>query len=117
MSSQIIAGYGYAQADEAGMNKHEIVPPTTVGESHHDNEVSSDEKKEKSYDDQVVETVHHNEDEDEDEDDGFDYNVTDDDRVNLRRVPAPIPWTAFLIAFCELSERLSYYGTTIVFQK
>lgn len=120
MTSQIIAGYGYAQADEAGLHKHEIVPPTHVEGLHHSSKISSDEKssdakKEKASEDgQIVETVHH---ENEEEDDGLDYNVTDEDRVNLRRIPAPIPWTAFLIAICELSERFSYYGTTQVFQK
>lgn len=33
----------------------------------------------------------------------------------LQRVPGHIPWTAFTIAFIELCERFSYYGTTAVF--
>ena len=32
----------------------------------------------------------------------------------LRRVSAPIPWAAYTVAFVELCERFSYYGTTIV---
>lgn len=32
----------------------------------------------------------------------------------LRRISAPIPWPVYTIAFVELCERFSYYGTTIV---
>lgn len=32
----------------------------------------------------------------------------------LRRVPDKIPWRAYTIAFVELCERFSYYGTTVV---
>lgn len=32
----------------------------------------------------------------------------------LRRVSAPIPWAVYTVAFVELCERFSYYGTTIV---
>jgi POT family proton-dependent oligopeptide transporter len=40
---------------------------------------------------------------------------TFEDLKTLRRVPAKIPLTLFSIAFIELCERFSYYGTTIVF--
>ncbi|TFY52428.1 hypothetical protein EVJ58_g10024 [Rhodofomes roseus] len=40
---------------------------------------------------------------------------TDEERVSLRRVADAVPWNAFLIAFVELGERFSYYGTTVVF--
>lgn len=33
----------------------------------------------------------------------------------LRHVPDVIPWMTYLIAFVELAERFSYYGSTIVF--
>ncbi|PYI13624.1 MFS peptide transporter [Aspergillus violaceofuscus CBS 115571] len=33
----------------------------------------------------------------------------------LRRVAGKIPWTAYTVAFVELCERFSYYGTTAVF--
>lgn len=33
---------------------------------------------------------------------------------SLRRVAGQVPWTAFTIAFVELCERFSYYGTTAV---
>lgn len=33
----------------------------------------------------------------------------------LRRVSGQVPWTAYTIAFVELCERFSYYGTTAVF--
>lgn len=39
---------------------------------------------------------------------------TEDEMKTLRRVPDKIPWKAFPIAFVELCERFSYYGTTVV---
>ncbi|KAE9983941.1 hypothetical protein BLS_003346 [Venturia inaequalis] len=42
-------------------------------------------------------------------------HISDDDLKNLRRVSGKIPWVAFTIAFVELCERFSYYGTTVVF--
>ena len=32
----------------------------------------------------------------------------------LRRVCGKVPWSAYTIAFVELCERFSYYGTTVV---
>lgn len=107
MDSQLVAGYGFAQADEAGLDKHEILPPH-IGHDSHADHVVSDDKKGKDID--VTEVI-------EQSDGEYDYNVSDDDRVNLRRVPAPMPWTAFLVAVCELAERFSYYGTTQAFTK
>jgi POT family proton-dependent oligopeptide transporter len=43
------------------------------------------------------------------------YNITENDLKTLRRVSGKIVWVAFTIAFVELCERFSYYGTTIVF--
>ncbi|KAG9234524.1 putative peptide transporter ptr2 [Amylocarpus encephaloides] len=40
---------------------------------------------------------------------------TEEDLATLRRVSGIIPWTAYTIAFVELCERFSYYGTTAVF--
>jgi len=40
--------------------------------------------------------------------------VSEHDLKTLRRVSGKIPWSAFSIAFVELCERFSYYGTTIV---
>ncbi|KAF2867136.1 POT family-domain-containing protein [Massariosphaeria phaeospora] len=40
---------------------------------------------------------------------------TDVELATLRRVPAPIPWKVYTIAFVELVERMSFYGTTAVF--
>ncbi|ETI28381.1 hypothetical protein G647_00830 [Cladophialophora carrionii CBS 160.54] len=45
----------------------------------------------------------------------LDDEVTEADLHTLRRVSGKIPWTAFTIAFVELCERFSYYGTTVVF--
>lgn len=39
---------------------------------------------------------------------------TNDELANLRRVAGKIPWAAYTIAFVELCERFSYYGTTAV---
>lgn len=39
---------------------------------------------------------------------------TTDELANLRRVSGKIPWSAYTIAFVELCERFSYYGTTAV---
>lgn len=39
---------------------------------------------------------------------------TEEDLATLRRVSGQIPWTAFAVAFVELCERFSYYGTTAV---
>lgn len=46
--------------------------------------------------------------------DSDDDEVTDEDLRTLRRVSGKIPWTAFTVAFVELCERFSYYGTTVV---
>jgi POT family proton-dependent oligopeptide transporter len=40
---------------------------------------------------------------------------SDDDFKHLRRIAGDIPWTAYTVAFVELCERFSYYGTTAVF--
>ncbi|KIW08204.1 uncharacterized protein PV09_01134 [Verruconis gallopava] len=43
------------------------------------------------------------------------YHISDEDLATLRRVSGKIVWVAFTIAFVELCERFSYYGTTIIF--
>lgn len=40
---------------------------------------------------------------------------TDNELQTLRRVADKIPWSIYTIAFVELCERFSYYGTTAVF--
>ena len=45
--------------------------------------------------------------------DGREY-PTEEEEHTLRRVSDKIPWTAYTIAFVELCERFSYYGTTVV---
>lgn len=32
----------------------------------------------------------------------------------LRRISAPIPWVVYTVAFVELCERFSYYGTQVL---
>jgi proton-dependent oligopeptide transporter, POT family len=45
-----------------------------------------------------------------------DFEVpTEEELHTLRRVSGVIPWAAYTIAFVELCERFSYYGTTAVF--
>lgn len=54
------------------------------------------------------------------EEDGPDGDVdhedhpTEEEMQTLRRVSDKVPWKAFPIAFVELCERFSYYGTTVV---
>lgn len=40
---------------------------------------------------------------------------TEEELITLRRVPAKIPWRIYTIAFVELVERMSYYGTIAVY--
>ncbi len=51
---------------------------------------------------------------DQDTSSALDDEVTEADLNTLRRVSGKIPWTAFTVAFVELCERFSYYGTTVV---
>jgi hypothetical protein len=37
-----------------------------------------------------------------------------DGESRLRRISAPIPWAVYTVAFVELCERFSYYGTQVV---
>ena len=37
---------------------------------------------------------------------------TDEEFATLRRVPGSLKWPAYTVAFVELCERFSYYGTT-----
>ena len=57
----------------------------------------------------VVEFAHHDADYD---------NVPTPEELHgptaLRRVAAPIPWAVYTVAFVELCERFSYYGTQVV---
>jgi POT family proton-dependent oligopeptide transporter len=39
---------------------------------------------------------------------------TEEELHSLRRVSDKVPWKAFALAFVELCERFSYYGTTVV---
>lgn len=39
---------------------------------------------------------------------------TEEELSSLRRVPETIPWGVYSLAFVELCERFSYYGTTVV---
>lgn len=39
---------------------------------------------------------------------------TEEELATLRRVSGKIPWITFTVAFVELCERFSYYGTTAV---
>ncbi|KAI0696611.1 oligopeptide transporter [Cytidiella melzeri] len=46
--------------------------------------------------------------------DGLEF-PTEEEKATLRRVADAIPWNAYSIAFVELCERFSYYGSTVVF--
>ena len=43
-----------------------------------------------------------------------DIYPTEEQKATLRRLPDTFPIRAYAIAFVELAERFSYYGTTIV---
>lgn len=47
------------------------------------------------------------------DDDGRERPTPEEERT-LRRVAGKVRWTAYTIAFVELCERFSYYGTTAV---
>ncbi|PWY77400.1 MFS peptide transporter, putative [Aspergillus heteromorphus CBS 117.55] len=47
-------------------------------------------------------------------DDGREYPTEEEERT-LRRVSDRVSWTAYTVAFVELCERFSYYGTTAVY--
>jgi len=50
-----------------------------------------------------------------DDDSSFDGELpTEEELHTLRRVSDSIPWRVYTIAFVELCERFSYYGTTVV---
>ncbi|KAF9261642.1 PTR2-domain-containing protein [Marasmius fiardii PR-910] len=72
---------------EAGRKEH----PLKISDSHSDNLYESD-------------GIH----------DGLVF-PTEEEKVTLRRVSDKIPWNAYLIAFVEMAERFSYYGSVIVF--
>lgn len=40
---------------------------------------------------------------------------TEEEMHTLRRVSGKIKWTAFTVAICELAERFSYYGSSILY--
>jgi len=40
---------------------------------------------------------------------------TQEEIATLERIGDPVPWKAYTIAFVELCERFSYYGTTVVY--
>ncbi|KXN81955.1 putative peptide transporter ptr2 [Leucoagaricus sp. SymC.cos] len=46
--------------------------------------------------------------------DGLEF-PTEEERRTLRRVADSIPWAAYMIAFVELAERFSFYGSSVVF--
>ncbi|XRM41254.1 hypothetical protein ABZX51_004533 [Aspergillus tubingensis] len=46
--------------------------------------------------------------------DGREYPTEEEERT-LRRVSDTVSWTAYTVAFVELCERFSYYGTTAVY--
>lgn len=45
----------------------------------------------------------------------YEDTPTEEELKTLRRVSGKIPWTAWTIAFVELCERFSYYGSTVVY--
>nr|VWO95986.1 WxL domain surface protein [Ganoderma boninense] len=81
----IIAGLAEAKHDELELEKKGLSPTS----SNHSHELDG---------------IH----------DGLEF-PTEEEKKTLRRVADTLPWAAYLIAVCELAERFSYYGTTVVF--
>lgn len=51
-----------------------------------------------------------------DGDDAFpDDQPTEEDMHTLRRVSGQIKWAAYSVAICELAERFSYYGSSVLY--
>ncbi|KAK0390147.1 hypothetical protein NLU13_3720 [Sarocladium strictum] len=50
-----------------------------------------------------------------DDDEDWPDKPTDEELRTLRRVSGKIPWAMFTIAFVELCERFSYYGSSILY--
>lgn len=48
-------------------------------------------------------------------DQAFDDTPTDEDLRTLRRVSGAIKWSMWTIAFVELCERFSYYGSSVLY--
>nr|GAT47081.1 peptide transporter PTR2A [Mycena chlorophos] len=71
----------------------------------HDRDSYSDDKKSQSENEKHIPDGIH---------DGLTF-PTEEERATLRRVPDTIPWAAYLIAFVELAERFSFYGSSVVF--
>ncbi|KAJ7436054.1 PTR2-domain-containing protein [Mycena galericulata] len=89
----------------------EVIAPLELSETSdveptHEEPDSVDEKhlKQDSLDDHELDGIH----------DGLVF-PTDHERVTLRRVADHVPWNAYLIAFVELAERFSFYGSSVVF--
>ncbi|KAH8882928.1 POT family protein [Thozetella sp. PMI_491] len=48
-------------------------------------------------------------------DDDYEGKPTEEELHSLRRVSGKINWAAYTIAFCELAERFSYYGSSVLY--
>lgn len=46
----------------------------------------------------------------------YEGKPSDEDMRTLRRVSGPIKWSMWTIAFVELCERFSYYGTSVLYK-
>lgn len=47
--------------------------------------------------------------------DEYDDYPTEEDMKTLRRVSGKINWAAYSVAVCELAERFSYYGSSVLY--
>lgn len=52
--------------------------------------------------------------EDDDNNGGLGPTPTEEEKQTLPHMPGPMNFAAFMIAFIELAERFSYYGSTVV---
>lgn len=50
-----------------------------------------------------------------DKDDFLEEMPTEEELQTLRRVSGKISWSAYSVAICELAERFSYYGSSVLY--
>jgi hypothetical protein len=76
------------------------VPLAPVSEKHHEVDAAYNKEVATSESESLV--------------DGYPTPEELDGESALRRISAPIPWAVYTVAFVELCERFSYYGTQVV---
>jgi POT family proton-dependent oligopeptide transporter len=94
LDDDAIARAGIADPEHHGMSKHP---------AHGSMNVAEDEKKRESY----IDTEYNS--------DNYPGRPTEEEQATLRRVSGKIKWSMWTIAFVELCERFSYYGSAVLY--